>query len=95
MGPPSERVVCSGPGTPWSGQPGPSPDCGYVYALRSLPERTEGTGRWPIVATSVWRVEWTGVSGGGPVAGGQTVRVSSEASLPVGEIHVLVSGGGS
>lgn len=95
MGPPGERVVCGGPGTPWAGQPGPSPDCGYTYALRSLPERTDGTGRWRIVATSVWRVEWSGVSGGAPVAGGQTVRVSAASSLPVGEIHVLVSGGGS
>lgn len=95
MGPPGAQVVCDGPGTPWTGQPGPSPDCGYLYELRSLPERTGGTGRWPIVATSVWQVEWAGTSGGVPVAGQQTVRVSTDTSLSIGEIQVLVSGGGS
>ena len=38
LGPPGARVVCAGPGTPWTGQPGPSPDCGYTYRLRSLPD---------------------------------------------------------
>lgn len=95
MGPPGAQVVCDGPGTPWTGQPGPSPDCGYVYELRSLPERTGGTGRWPIVATSVWQVEWAGTSGGVPVTGQQTVRVSTDTGLSIGEIQVLVSGGGS
>lgn len=55
MGPPGSQVTCTGPGTPWIGQPGPSPDCGFVYYERSLPERTGGTGRWPIVATSTLR----------------------------------------
>ncbi|QJY47799.1 ATP/GTP-binding protein [Pseudonocardia broussonetiae] len=95
MGPSGGRVVCDGPGTPWTGQAGPSPDCGYVYELRSLPERTGGTGRWPIVATIVWQVDWAGTSGGEPVSGQQTVRVSAETSVSVGEIQVLVSGGGS
>jgi hypothetical protein len=95
LGPPGERVVCDGPGTPWTGQAGPSPDCGYVYELRSLPERTGGTGRWPIVATVVWQVDWAGTSGGAPVSGQQTVRVPAETSVSVGEIQVLVSGGGS
>lgn len=94
MGPPGETVVCEGPGTPWAGQTGPSPDCGYVYELRSLPERTDGTGAWSITATSVWQVSWSGVSGGTPVAGEQVVRVPSQRALPVGEVHVLVSGGG-
>lgn len=94
MGPPGARVTCRGPGTPWTGQTGPSPDCGYVYAQRSLPVRTGGTGRWAVTATSIWRVEWSGTSGGVPVAGGQTVRVSSRGSLAVGEVQVLVSGGG-
>ncbi|MBN9098139.1 MAG: hypothetical protein J0I49_08525 [Pseudonocardia sp.] len=95
MGPDGARVVCDGPGTPWTGQPGPSPTCGYVYQQRSLPERTDGAGRWPVQATSVWQVDWAGVSGGAPVGGGQTVRVSSQIALPVGEIQVLVSGDGS
>lgn len=95
MGASGDRVVCDGPGTPWTGQIGPSPDCGYVYELRSLPERTGGTGRWPIVATIVWQVDWAGTSGGAPVSGQQAVRVSADTSVSVGEIQVLVSGGGS
>jgi hypothetical protein len=94
MGPDGAQVVCEGPGTPWTGQPGPSPTCGYVYTQRSLPERTAGRGRWLVQATGVWQVEWEGVSDGAPVAGAQTVRVSSQIELPVGEIQVLVSGGG-
>lgn len=94
MGPDGAVVRCTGPGTPWTAQTGPSPDCGYVYEQRSLPGRTGGTGRWRITATSVWQVEWSGVSDGAPVSGAQTVRVSSETSLAVGEVQVLISGGG-
>lgn len=94
VGPPGALVRCAGPGTPWTGQDGPSPDCGYVYELRSLPERTAGTGRWTVTATSVWTVIWSGVSGGVPVDGQQTVRVSADTSLAVGEVQVLVDGGG-
>ncbi|WP_433274006.1 hypothetical protein ACQPZA_24115 [Pseudonocardia xinjiangensis] len=94
MGPPGALIRCSGPGTPWIGQDGPSPDCGYVYEHRSLPERTGGTGRWTITATSVWTVTWSGTTDGSPVDGEQTVRVSSETSLTVGEVQVLVDGDG-
>lgn len=93
MGPPGELVRCSGPGTPWSGQDGESPDCGYVYDLRSLPDRTGGSGAWTVTATAVWTVAWSGVSGGAPVAGADTVLLTTEADLPVGEIQVLVGGG--
>jgi hypothetical protein len=94
MGPPGAGVRCAGPGTPWTGQPGPSPDCGYTYELRSLPERTGGTGRWPVVATGIWQVDWSGVSGGAPVSGGQTVLLTAEQLLAVGEVQVLVDGDG-
>lgn len=92
MGPAGGDVRCAGPGTPWTGQVGSSPDCGYTYEQRSLPDRTGGVGRWPVVATGVWTVTWTGVSGGVPVAGEETVRVSTESSLSIGEIQVLVGG---
>jgi hypothetical protein len=95
MGPPGARVVCTGPGTPWNGQLGASPDCGYVYKMRSLPERTGGTGRWPIVAKTHWQVDWQGVSGGVPVAGQQTLQLSSTTDLTVGEMQALVTGDGS
>jgi RNA polymerase sigma factor (sigma-70 family) len=64
LGPPGAHIRCLGPGTPWTGQAGSSPDCGYTYTERSLPERTNGTGRWPVTATSVWQVTWTGTSAG-------------------------------
>lgn len=94
MGPPGEVVRCAGPGTPWTGQDGESPDCGFVYTQRSLPERTGGRGSWTVTATAVWGVTWSGVSGGAPVAGSDTVLLSSEVELPVGELQVLVGGGG-
>lgn len=94
MGPPGALVRCPGPGTPWSGQEGPSPDCSYVYAQRSLPERTGGRGAWTVTATAIWSVTWSGVSGGVPVEGTDTVALSSEAELPVGEVQVLVGGDG-
>lgn len=92
MGPPGALVGCDGPGTPWAGQSGPSPDCGYVYEQRSLPERTSGTGAWEIVATAVWTVAWSGVSGGEPVDGQETVEVPATTTLEIGEIQVLVTG---
>ncbi len=93
MGPPGEVVRCSGPGTPWSGQDGSSPDCGYVYARRSLPERTDGSGVWPVTATAEWTVTWSGVSAGVQVDGEDTLLLTTETSLPVGEIQVLVGSG--
>lgn len=95
MGPPGANVRCDGPGTRWTGQKGPSPDCGYTYRLRSLPERTAGAGRWPVTATSVWTVTWSGTSNGAPVTGEETLRVSTSTSLAVGEIQVLVAGDGT
>jgi len=93
MGPPGAEITCAGPGTPWNGQAGPSPDCGYTYALRSLPERTAGTGRWTVTATGVWTVTWTGINAGAPVNGQDTLRLTSQMSLPVGEVQVLGRGG--
>jgi hypothetical protein len=93
MGPPGQTVRCTGPGTPWDGQAGESPDCGYTYTSRSLPERTDGTGSWPVTATGVWTVTWSGVSGGIPVDGADVVAISTAIRLPIGEVQVLVGGG--
>ena len=65
LGPAGARVVCRGAGTPWRGQAGASPDCGYTYQLRSLPERTGGSGRWPVTATGVLAGRLDRVLGGG------------------------------
>ena len=92
-GPPDILITCPGPGTPFTGQPDTEPDCSYTYQQRSLPERTNGTGRWPLTATTVWTITWTGTSAGAPVAGTQTLRLTSDTSLAVGEIQVLVTDG--
>ena len=94
MGPPGEVVVCSGPGTPWTGQAGESPDCGYTYTQRSTPERTGGSGAWSVTATAQWFVVWSGVSAGVPVEGVETVELTSVQALEVGEVQVLTVGGG-
>ena len=44
-----------------------------------------GGGRWPITATSMWTITW---SGGGP-SGTETLELSSSAGLVVGELSVL------
>lgn len=94
LGPPGAAVVCRGAGTPWTGQEGPSPDCGYSYTARSLPERTGDSGRFPVTATAVWQVEWQGVSAGAPVAGGEELRLTTETSIAVDEVQTLVVGEG-
>ena len=81
MGPPDAVVTCPGTGTPWSGGSGASPDCGYTYTQRSLPERTAGRGTWPVTVTSVWQVTWTGIEGGAPVVGTQDVRADGEPGV--------------
>lgn len=95
MGPRGAVVRCNGPGTPWTGQDGPSPDCGYTYGERSLNDRTSGTGRWQIVATATWSVTWSGFSAGAPVTGAQELSIPATTTMPVGEIQVLVDGEGS
>lgn len=92
MGPMGADVFCVGPGTPWNGEAGPSPDCGYTYTERSLPDRTGGAAGWTVVATAVWQVEWEGVSGGLPVAGAEELRLESAVEIPVDEVQVLVTG---
>jgi len=94
MGPAGATVVCQGPGTPapantplYAGQN--SPTCGYTYALRSLPERTGGTGRWPVTATSVWRITWAG----GGQTGGQELPLTAGTDLEVGELQAVITGG--
>jgi hypothetical protein len=65
-----------------------------VYEERSLPERTGGTGKWPVIATAHWQVDWQGLSNGVPVDGGQELQLSSTSALAVGELQALVIGEG-
>jgi hypothetical protein len=93
MGPAGAFLTCNGPGTPAPGrllyQGDNSPDCGYSYALRSLPERTGGTGRWPVTATSTFAITWTGAGQNGA----QTLTLSASTSVEVGELQAVVTGG--
>jgi hypothetical protein len=95
MGPAGAVVSCAGPGTPAPGGPifhgNNSPDCGYSYALRSLPERTGGTGKWPVTATAVWNITWFGAG----QVGGQGLSLTARTAVEVGELQaVFVAPGG-
>jgi hypothetical protein len=95
MGPAGAEVTCTGPGTPAPAGPiftgDNSPDCGYNYTLRSLPERTSGTGKWPVTATSVWTINWAG----GGQAGQQTLNLTAGTAIEVGELQAVVVAGGN
>ena len=95
MGQPGGEVACSGPGAPAPGGPlfagDNSPDCGYSYTLRSLKERTGGTGKWAVTATSVWSITWFG----GGQFGAQGLNLTANTAVEVGELQaVVVPGGG-
>lgn len=93
MGPAGAMVSCANLGTPAPSRPlyagDNSPTCGYTYELRSLPQRTGGTGTWPVTATSVWAITWTG----GGQTGGQTLELAATTPVEVGELQALVTGG--
>lgn len=93
MGPAGAMVSCANFGTPAPSRPlyagDNSPTCGYTYELRSLPQRTGGTGTWPVTATSVWAITWTG----GGQTGGQTLELAATTPVEVGELQALVTGG--
>src|SRR5664279_5180331 len=61
-------ITCQGPGS----DPGPSVDttvdpapgaCAYMYKVRSTPERTGGSGTWPVTATANWTITWAANTG--------------------------------
>ena len=72
----------------WKAQP----PCGYKYHWRSLKERSDGTGTWPITATTNWTVTWQSNTG---VTGGTTLNATSNDQFDIGEYRtVLVKGAG-
>lgn len=96
-------ITCQGLGT----NPGPAVDttaqpaagtCAYMFQVRSTPERTGGSGTWPVTATANWTITWaanTGQSGtlAAPprvsttqvsVGAWSTVMVADGASVPGG-----------
>ena len=95
MGSSRAVVRCTGPGTPWNGQDGGSPDCGYVYA-QTVPARANPRQRGVDdhgdlhLDGDVHRE-----SAGAPVEAIQTVSVPTTTTLAVGEVQVLVGRGDS
>ncbi|WP_235978645.1 hypothetical protein [Streptomyces lycii] len=81
------RVVCQGPGTPYSDSYGarePSPDCGYTYRRASLTE----PGRAYTVSVEVtWDVRWHGAGQSGVVPG---LEIEASRTLVVDEVQAVV-----
>lgn len=72
-------------------QPQEPGTCAYAYKFRSLPERTGGTGTWPVTVTTTWSITWTATDG----TTGTATRSQTSDPLPasVGEWQsVLVPG---
>jgi hypothetical protein len=87
-------ITCDGTGTPpppdydWKAQP----PCGYMFHWRSLKERTGGTGKWPINATSNWTVTWASNTG---ATGTITLNATANDQFDIEEYRiVLVQGPG-
>jgi len=87
--------------------PGPTVDttaepaagmCAYLYKVRSTPERTGGSGTWPVTATANWIITWAATTGQAGiltapptvsttqvrVGAWSTVMVADGASIPGG-----------
>ncbi|MGW3952883.1 hypothetical protein ACWEKM_18600 [Streptomyces sp. NPDC004752] len=84
----SGRVVCRGPGTPYSDAYSPkasSPDCGYTYrrASLSVPGRA-----YTVPVQVTWDVEWHGGGRTGVVPG---LVMAAERQLVVDEVQTVVT----
>ena len=91
---PPVTLTCQGTGTSppadydWKAEP----PCGHKYAWMSTADRTGGSGKWPITATSNWNVTWQSNTG---VSGSTVLNASSSDALEIGEYRVvLVQGAG-
>ncbi len=92
-GPPLS-ITCPGTGSApqanydWKAEP----PCGHKYTWMSAKDRTGGSGKWPITATSNWNVTWQSNTG---VSGSTVLTASSADALEIGEYRtVLVQGPG-
>lgn len=62
-------VTCTGPGKPAPvdadviNDPRPAGYCAFQYALRSTPDRTGGSGTWPVAASATWTYDWVASTG--------------------------------
>jgi hypothetical protein len=86
---PAATVTCAGTGSApppdydWKAEP----PCGHMFAWRSLKERTGGTGKWPITATTNWAVAWQSNTG---AAGTDALTATSADQFDVGEYRIVL-----
>jgi hypothetical protein len=86
-------VTCQGPGVAPSANADFSepPPCGYMFKYRSLLERTNGVGKWPVAATATWSVSWAASTG---QTGADSLSASSTSNVEVGEYRTTRGTGG-
>ena len=91
---PPVTITCQGTGTApppdydWKAEP----PCGHKYTWMSTTDRTGGTGKWPITATTNWTVTWQSNTG---VSGATALTATGTDALEIGEYRVvLVQGAG-
>ena len=77
-------ITCTGAGTPYQDSFGaaPSPTCGHMYRT---PSTELPGGSYPVSATAVWRVDWTG----GGEAGSIPFEITSTGWVRISEAHAL------
>jgi hypothetical protein len=92
-------ITCQGPGV----NPGPGVDttvdpsvgaCAYMFQVRSTPERTGGSGTWPVTAAATWTISWAANTGESGVLTAPP-RVSTTQVHVGAWSTVLVAGGAS
>lgn len=86
-------VTCQGPGTAPSQNSdfNVPPPCGYMFKYRSLQERTNGVGQWPVSATATWSVTWAASTG---QTGVDSLSATSTTNVEVGEYRTTRGTGG-
>jgi hypothetical protein len=77
-------VTCAGAGTPYQDSYGaqPSPTCGHTY---THPSTNLPGGVYPVTATAIWDVAWTG----GGQSGEIPFDVTSRTAVRIGEVQAL------
>ncbi len=75
---------CRGTGTPYQDAFGaaPSPTCGHTYRR---PSTSLTGGAYPVSATAVWRVEWTGAGQSGSIP----FQITANGTVRIGEAQAL------
>ena len=75
---------CAGTGTPYQDSFGaaPSPTCGHTYRR---PSTGLAGGAYPVSATAVWQVDWTGAGQSGSIP----FQITANGTVRIGEAQAL------